>query len=87
MVRFSLEKIAKGDLVERAGLIYELNPRAFASLAKRQGYKIQDLADVQALAKERAEKRQGLDFQKIFKAIPIKNTAILEGAKRGIKID
>jgi hypothetical protein len=87
MVRFSLEKIAKGDLFERAGLVYAINPSAFASLAKLQGFTIVDSADVQALVQERLTKRTGLDFQKVFKGLPISRKQIIDASKMGIKID
>lgn len=87
MVRFSLEKIAKGDLKERAGLVYMINPIAFASLARLQGYDVSSLEDVQSLAEERMNEKKGLNFKKIFTALPISRTQILDAAKQGIKID
>lgn len=83
---FSLEKIAKGDKVERARVLYAIAPKKFTLLAAQQGVKIDDLQDVENLVNEVIDGERSFNFNKLFRAIPIHARDMRIAGRNGIKI-
>ena len=82
---FSLRKIAQGDLLERARVLYVIAPSKFTSLSARQGETIESIEDVQNLVDEVNKDNSNFNFKKLFRNIPI-NARELKLAGKNHKI-
>lgn len=75
-------RIAQGDKHEMARLLFLANTPAFKILARKQGYEINDLNDLESVYNANKLGQNKFNFEEIFRLIPIKSTNILAGRGR-----
>ena len=78
-------KIASGDILEQARLLFLANTPAFKILARKQGFEVKDLNDLDSLYNQNLNRQISFDFVELFKLIPINNINLL-GSKGKFKI-
>ena len=87
MERLSLEKIAKGDIIEQARLLFTVAPSKFTTLAKHQGVKIETLEEAQELAQDIVNKESDFNWNKFARNLPISIRDIKKARANGLRID
>jgi len=79
---FSLKKIAEGDMLERAKLLYVIAPTKFETLAMQQGIEIESLEDVSGLVLDIKSGESDFNMKKLFRNIPISARELKQAGKQ-----
>ena len=83
----SLEKIAKGNILEQARLLYTIAPSKFKVMAKHQGVEIDTLEDAEQLAREIKRKEIEFNWGKFVRTLPVSNRDMKKARANGLRVD
>lgn len=86
MAVYSLRKIANGDIMEQARMLYAIAPRKFQALARQQGIEITNESDVIQLIKDVQRNAVNFSFKRLRNEIPVTQKDLDIAGKSGLKI-
>ena len=82
----SLRKIATGDKLEQAKLLYSIAPRKFAVLMAQQGFQVDSIEDIEDIFNSVSKGTTKINFNKILRALPINKSDLSRAGQSGIKL-